>query len=176
MTSRTVSPMSCRTTLARVIGSIDNFNALTFLHDPVALARCWRFNCVDTVHGSTPPSSSSASYPCKGDIWPSCDFLVASCTVVAGVAACSYSIAICAKSRTSRTSTIVASFLHFSANCVICSLASSFFFYATDFSISTMSVVYHSSSHASSTLNMTLSLATKGSFIHCLDGSLCALM
>ena len=34
MTSRTISSMSCISPSVRVIGSIDNFDALTFLHDP----------------------------------------------------------------------------------------------------------------------------------------------
>ena len=55
MTLCTVSLMSCRSPLVRVIRSIDNFDALTFLRNLFWSARCWCFNCVDVVCGFVPP-------------------------------------------------------------------------------------------------------------------------
>ena len=140
MISRTVSSMLCRSPSVRVIGSIDNFDAFTFLCDPAHSIGCGCFNYIDTVCGSAPPSSSSASYP----------------------------VAVCAASHTACT----ASFLLFSVNCAMHNLASSFFLCVTDLSISVMSGACHSSSHVSRMLKMTSFVATKGSFLHCLVGSL----
>ena len=149
MTLRTVSPMSCRSPLVRMIGSMDNFNALTFFHSPICSVGCWCFNCVDVVCGSAPPSSSSASYPSEEDVWPSHAFTTASYAVVA-VAAFSCLAVVCAASCTTHASATTASFLLFSANCVMCSLASSFFLCATNFFIFVMSGACHFGSHVSS--------------------------
>ena len=130
MTSCIISPMMCRSPCVRVISSIDNFDALTFLCDPVRSAGCWCFNCVDAVCGYVPPSSSSTSYPCEGDIWPSRTFAATSCATTTTF---SYLVVVCATSRITCTFDAATSFLLFSANYVMHSLALSLFLSATDF-------------------------------------------
>ena len=175
VTSHTVLPMLCRSPSIRVIGSIDNFDALTFLCDPVRLVGCWCFNYVDAVCGSMPPSSSSTSYPCEGDIWPSCAFAGASFTTTAAEAF-SCSVAVYAVSHAIHSSTATAFFLLSSANCTMHCLTSSFFLCASNFSSFAMSGVRHFDNHVSSILKMTSSMATKGSFLHCFAESSHALM
>lgn len=178
VTSHTVSLMSCRSPLIRVIGSMDNIEALIFFHNPARSTRCWRFNCVDVVRKSVPPSSvsaSSAACPCEGIAWPSPAFMVAACVAVVATAF-SCSAALCATSRADRTSAVSVSFLHFSANCAMHSLASPFFFCAAEFLISAMFGTHHSGDRASKTLKMASSVATKGSFVHYFVGSLRALI
>lgn len=164
MTSHTISLMWCRSPSFRVIGSIENYDALTFLCDPMHSVGFCRFNCVDVVCGFVPPSSSSTSYPCEGDIWPSRRLAVASCATAATAFSCS--TIIYATSHATHASTAAASFLLFSTNCVMCSLAPYFFSCAANFSISAMSGAHHSNGHVSMTLKMTLSVAAKGSFLH----------
>jgi len=107
-----------------------------------------------------------------------CAFNHSSTATCASVAAAdfSYSTAFCSTSQSTCTSAAVVSFLHLSGNYAMCSLVSSFFFWAADFSISAMFGARHSDGHASKTLKMTSSLATKGSFVHYFIRSLCALI
>lgn len=75
--SLTVSPMSCRSPSVRVVGLKEVLEAFDFFYVPTCtLGRC-RFNCVDVVCGSTPPSSGSISCSGEGDFWPQCSFSAA---------------------------------------------------------------------------------------------------
>lgn len=120
-----------------------------------------------------PPSSSSTSCPCKGEFWPSRASVATSC---ATAMAFFYSDVVYAVSYTSYASVVTASFLLFSTNCAMHILAPSFILCAAYFSIALMYRVCHSGGHVSSTLNITSSVATKGSSLHFLVGSLHTLM
>ena len=173
--SCTVSPMSCRSPSVRVIGSMNNFEAFAFFHNPIRFAGCWRFSYMEAVHWSAAPSSISASFaacPCEGVVWPLPTFTTTSC---AG-AAFSHLVAFYVTSHATYTSATIVYLLRFLANCVMRSLASSFFFCVADFLISAMSRAHHSNIHASRTLKMASLMAIKGSFVHCLVGPLCALI
>lgn len=175
MTSCTVSLMLCRSPSVMVSGSIDNFDALTFLCNPTHSVRCWCFKCVDLACVCAPPCffyASPSSCPCKGVAWPSPTFMVASYAIVAFSFLVSFYVA----SRVTCTSIFVASFLRFLENCVMHSLASSFFVFPSSFSISAASGARHSDGHASSMLKKTLPVAMQGSFIHYLVKSLHALI
>jgi len=176
VTSCNFSPMLCRSSSVKVIGSIDNFDALTLLCNPTHSVGCGCFNCVDMVCGSAPPFSSSTSCPCEGDTWPSCAFAAASYVVASTATTFSCSVVVYIASCTTHTFVVAASFLLFSANCAMHILASSFLLCATYLSISAMSRVCHFRSHVSRMLKMTSSMATKGSFLHYLVGSLRTLM
>ena len=145
--------MSCRKPSIRVIGSIDSLDDFTFLHGPVRSLRHCHFNCVNVICGSASPSSSfisiSFSYPDKGELWPLHAFSVAS--YVAATTTFSCFVAVYAASCASCAFVTTASCLLFSSNYPMRSLASSFFFYTVDFSISAMSGVCHSGGHVSST-------------------------
>ena len=151
MMLHTVSPMSCRSPLVRVIESKYVLEDFDFFRYPTcSLSRC-HFSCVDSISGSMPPFFVMGSYSGKDDFWPSRSFS----------AACCYSIAAFAVSCASCAFATVASFLLFSANFDIRSFSSSFFLYATDFTNSNMKLarVCHSDSHDSSTAKMTLFVA-----------------
>ena len=148
--------------LVRVISLIDNLDAFTFLHSPLDSLWCWHFNCVNTVCGSAPLSSSSISisFSCSGggDFWSS---RVISSAFCAAAAAFFYSAVVSAVFLAS-----CASFPLFSPNCAMCSLASSFFFCVADISIAMMCGACHFGGHISSTSKITSSVAMKGNSLH----------
>lgn len=129
-------------------------------------------------YGSAPPSyvfASSTFYPCNGIIWPLSTFVAASsATAIAATFSCL--VVFYAVSRPTRISAITTSSLPFSTNYEMCSFIASFFLYAANFSIFVMSRAHHSSDHVSRMLNMTSSMAIKGSSPHYLVGSLWTLI
>lgn len=154
---------------------MDNFEALTFFHDPTLPAGCCYFSWVDMVHGSVPLSSistSSASCPYGGVAWPSPTFAVTSCATIVSSTTFFFSVDFCATSCAARTSNIVVSFHLFSANYAMCNLEFPFFFWAIYLSSYEMLGACHSKGHASKIVKMASSMTTKGSFVHCFVGSL----
>ena len=146
-----------------------NFEVLTFFLHPTRSTKCWHFNCVDMVCWSAPPSyvsasSTACSYECVA--WPSLAFVAASCAANVAAIAFSYPTAFCATSHVACTSAAAVSFRLFSANFVMHSLASSFFFCAAALLSSARSRARHSRGHASKTVKMASSVATKGNFVH----------
>ena len=63
VTSCNILLMSCRSPSVRVIGSMDNFEALTLFRNPTCSTGCWHFIYVDAVHGFASPSISTSSLP-----------------------------------------------------------------------------------------------------------------
>lgn len=193
VTSCSISPISYRSPLVRVIGSKEVLDAFVFFHGPTYSLGLWHFNCVDVVCGSMPPSSVSVSISCscssEGNFWPSrsfsatfCASAVAFCcsttSFYASAVAFCCSVATFVASHASFSFVFAASFLLFSANYATRSFASSFFFCAADLSTATAEIdrARHSGSHDSSTSKITSSVAKYDSSFHFFAGSLRALM
>lgn len=165
MTSCTISSMSCKSPSVRVIGSKEVLEAFDFFRGPTCSLRDWHFNCVDGVYGSMPPSSTSDSSSGEGDVWSSRSFSLKCFYSVA--AFCCFVVAFTA-SYTSCDFAAAASFLLFYDNCTTHSFSSSFFLCVSNFYVSNakMARACHSSSHDSSIVNMTSSMASYGSSFH----------
>lgn len=67
MTSRIVSPISCRSPSMRVLRLKEVLEAFNFFRSPTCSLGHFRFSCANVVYGSTPPSSVSASFSSEGD-------------------------------------------------------------------------------------------------------------
>lgn len=165
-----------------MIRSMVNFEALIFLLGPAHSMLLGHFNYVDAVPRSALPSSvfvSSTSCPYEDVVWPSFSFVVATSTTYATATTSIvffYSAAFYFASYTGFSLVAAISCCLFSANWVMRSLASSFFFCVVGFSNSTRSGAHHSGGHVSKTMKMASLVAINERFVHCFIVSLCALM